>query len=300
MTRTLITGAAGFTGRYLTKLLAARGHEVHGLVYQPPALPVAELTKVHVGDLVDPSVSAQVVAAVRPDHVVHLAAISHVAHGDIDEMYRSNIVGTRHLLQALAHSDHLPQSVLLASSANVYGNALIEVIDEQSPMLPANDYGVTKVAMEFVASIFRPSLPIIVVRPFNYTGVGQSADFLIPKIISHARNAKAEIELGNLEVARDFSDVRTVVEAYARLLADPTAIGETFNVSSGQAVSLKSLIDMVARISGHSMKVRVNPAFLRANELRTLCGSPVKLHKSIGPLPHIPLEETLRWMLTAL
>ena len=128
----------------------------------------------------------------------------------------------------------------------------------------------------------------------------QSADFLIPKIISHARNAKAEIELGNLEVARDFSDVRTVVEAYARLLADPTAIGETFNVSSGQAVSLKSLIDMVARISGHSMKVRVNPAFLRANELRTLCGSPVKLHKSIGPLPHIPLEETLRWMLTAL
>lgn len=299
MMKTLITGAAGFTGRYLATLLASRGHEVHGLVYQAPASPVAELTGVYVGDLVDPAVSARVVAAVRPDYVVHLAAVSHVAQGDIDEMYRSNIVGTRHLLQALALSDHAPKSVLLASSANVYGNALTEVIDERSPFLPANDYGVTKVAAEFVASIYRPRLPIIVVRPFNYTGVGQSDGFLIPKIVSHARARAPEIELGNLDVARDFSDVRTVVQAYTHLLDAPAAIGETFNISSGQSVSLRTLIEMVGRISGHAMNVRVNPAFVRPNELRTLCGSAQKLKEAIGFVPQIPLEETLRWMLTA-
>jgi nucleoside-diphosphate-sugar epimerase len=136
-----------------------------------------------------------------------------------------------------------------------------------------------------------------VVRPFNYTGRGQSTEFIIPKIVAHARVAARTIELGNIDVARDFSDVRTVVDAYARLLNTPNASGGTYNVCSGRAISLEEMLDLVARLSGHHLDVTVNPSFVRANEVRHLCGSPTRLESVIGPLKQIPIEETLRWML---
>ena len=296
MTRTLVTGAAGFTGRYVAHALAERGHEVHGLVHMhEPEL--ADVAHVHEADLADLDAVRKIVDEVRPDHVVHLAAIAFVAHGDIEQMYRTNVVGTRQLLEALAASTATPSSVLIASSANIYGNAREGVLDETVPAAPANDYGVSKVATEYVAKLYASRLPITVLRPFNYTGRGQSVDFLLPKIVAHARARAPVIELGNLDVARDFSDVRTVAAAYAKLLTEPAAIGETFNICSGRAVSLREVVEMVSELSGHPLEVRVNPAFVRANEVRTLCGSPDKLEKVIGPLGSIPLRQTLGWML---
>lgn len=296
MTRTLVTGAAGFTGRYVVHALADRGHEVHGLVHMhEPDL--ADIVRAHEADLADLDALKKVVAEVRPDHVVHLAAIANVAHGDIEQMYRTNVVGTRQLLEALAGSPATPSSVLIASSANIYGNAREGVLDETVPAAPANDYGVSKVATEYVAKLYAPRLPITVLRPFNYTGRGQSTDFLLPKIVAHARARAPVIELGNLDVARDFSDVRTVAGVYAKLLTEPAAIGGTFNICSGRAVSLREVVEMVSELCGHPLEVRVNPAFVRANEVRTLCGSPDKLEKVIGPLDSIPLRQTLGWML---
>ena len=299
MTRTLVTGAAGFTGRYLTSLLAGRGHEVHGLVHHAPDAPIVDSSAMHVADLADHRAIADVVAKVRPDHVVHLAAITFVGHDDIEEMYRANVVGTRHLLEALSRLDATPTSVLLASSANIYGNARGGVLDETMRPAPANDYGVSKVAAEYVAQLYASKLPLTIVRPFNYTGRHQSETFLIPKIVAHARRRAPVIELGNLDVARGFSDVRSVVEAYARLLETPQAAGETFNICSGRAVSLREIIDMVSAISGHQFDVRTNPALVRANEVRILLGSANKLESVIGDLRRIPLEETLQWMLDA-
>jgi nucleoside-diphosphate-sugar epimerase len=296
MTRTLVTGAAGFTGRYLAHALAERGHEVHGLIHQhEPEL--AEIVSAHEADLADLDALKKVVAGVQPDHVVHLAAIANVAHGNIEQMYRTNVVGTRQLLEALALSPTTPSSVLIASSANIYGNAREGVLDETVPAAPANDYGVSKVATEYVAKLYAPRLPITVLRPFNYTGRGQSTDFLLPKIVAHARARAPVIELGNLDVARDFSDVRTVAAAYAKLLTESAAIGETFNICSGLAVSLREVVQMVSELSGHPLEVKVNPAFVRANEVRTLRGSPDKLEKVIGTLDSIPLRQTLGWML---
>ena len=296
MTRTLVTGAAGFTGRYVAHALAERGHEVHGLVHtHEPDL--ADIVRAHEADLADLDALKKVVSEVRPDHVIHLAAIAFVAHGDVEQMYRTNVVGTRQLLEALAGSATTPSSVLIASSANIYGNAREGVLDETVPAAPANDYGVSKVATEYVAKLYASRLPITVLRPFNYTGCGQSVDFLLPKIVAHARVRAPVIELGNLDVARDFSDVRTVADAYAKLLTEPAAIGETFNICSGRAVSLREVVEMVSELSGHPLEVRVNPAFVRANEVRTLCGSPDKLEQVIGPLDSIPLRQTLGWML---
>lgn len=299
MTKTLVTGAAGFTGRYLSQLLASRGHEVHGIVHHEVRDPVAGVARLHTADLADRSALARVVDEVAPDHVVHLAAIAFIAHGDVDEMYRANVVGTRQLLDVLAASEATPRSVIMASSANIYGNSRSGVIDESMPPAPANDYGVSKVAAELVGQLYRNSLPLIVARPFNYTGRGQAENFLIPKIVSHARRRAPRIELGNLDVARDFSDVRTVAEAYARLLESPEAIGGTFNICSGRAVSLDDIVQLVMSLSGHQMEVHVNPAFVRADEVKTLTGSAARLKAVVGDFDEITLPETLRWMLEA-
>ena len=299
MARTLLTGAAGFTGRYVAAALTARGHEIHAVVHDTPDEAIGGASEVHQGNLAELDAISRIVEAVRPDHVVHLAAIAFVAHGDVEQMYRSNILGTRQLLEALARSAAKPASIVLASSANVYGTAREGTQHEGQPLAPANDYGVTKVAAEYAASLYRAKLPIIVVRPFNYTGRGQSAEFIVPKIVEHARRRASVIELGNLDVARDFSDVRVVAEAYARLVSAPEAIGGTFNICSGRAISLQEVLDVVSLLTGHKLDVRVSPKFVRENEVRSLWGSPEKLKGVVGELPMIPFEDTLRWMLEA-
>ncbi len=294
MTRALITGIDGFTGRYLRCELEASGYEVYGTVHNEKRT----AGTVHALDISDRDRVRDVVAEVRPHVVVHLAAISFVGHGDAAAIYRVNIVGTRNLLEALALLDTPPRAVLLASSANVYGNAAVDVIDESVPPAPANDYAVSKLAMEYVARLWMDRLPIVITRPFNYTGVGQTKDFLLPKIVDHFRVQAPEIELGNLDVVRDFSDVRVVATTYRRLLECVPA-GEVFNVCSGVGCSLSDILRMMADIAGYEILAKVNPAFVRANEVKRLVGSHAKLTRVIGPLPAVPLVETLKWMYLA-
>lgn len=293
--RALLTGCHGFTGRYVARELEAAGYEVIGLAHDgdPPEDGVLR------ANLLDRAALRRAIAAARADVVVHLAAIAFVAHGDTDEIYRTNIVGTRNLLAALADADHAPRSVVLASSANIYGNAKVEPIDEDTPATPANDYAVSKLAMEQMARLWLDRLPISIVRPFNYTGVGQSENFLIPKIVAHFRRGARIIELGNTDVARDFSDVRDVARAYALSVAKPAG-GLAVNFCSGVAHSLDNVLAMMANIAGYRIEVRVNPAFVRANEVKRLVGSNARLRALTGFVPSIPLEETLRWMYSAL
>jgi len=290
----LLTGCHGFTGRYVAAELEADGYEVIGLAHDgdPPHAGVLR------ANLLDRTAVRRAVNEARANVVVHLAAISFVAHGDADEIYRTNVVGTRNLLEALADAGVKPRSVVLASSANIYGNATVEPIIEDTPPAPANDYAVSKLAMEYMARLWMDRLPITVVRPFNYTGVGQGENFLIPKIVAHFRGGEKVIELGNTDVARDFSDVRDVARAYAKVVAKAPA-GERVNFCSGTAHSLGDVLDVMARIAGYAIEVRVNPAFVRANEVKRLVGSNVRLRELAGFTPSIPLEETLRWMYSA-
>jgi nucleoside-diphosphate-sugar epimerase len=292
--RALITGLSGFTAQYMARELEAAGYRVFGTV-MPPA--DGDSTTFPV-DLCNRAAVLAMVEAVQPDVVVHLAGIAFVAHDDAQQIYRVNIAGTRNLLEALAAGRHRPSAVLLASSAHVYGNAAVPVIDEDVALAPANDYAVSKVAMEYMARLWMEKLPIIIVRPFNYTGRGQSENFLLPKIVSHFRRRIPQIELGNLAVARDFSDVRTVAQSYRRLLAAAPA-GETFNVCSGKSHSLSDVIQMMTEIAGYRIEVEVNPAFVRANDVLYLSGSNAKLTGAIGCAEHPPLFDTLRWMYEA-
>ncbi|MBN3852537.1 NAD-dependent epimerase/dehydratase family protein [Paraburkholderia sp. Ac-20340] len=294
MPNVLITGVQGFTGRYLAERLRREGYQVSGMTHGQGA-PEAGLYQC---DLLDRDAIAEVIDTVRPDCVVHFAAIAFVAHGDVDTMYRTNVVGTRNLLDALAESGNDLRSIMIASSANIYGNTAIDPLTEAVPPAPANDYGVSKVAMEYMARLWADRLPITFVRPFNYTGVGQSPRFVLPKLVDHFRRSAPEIELGALNVARDFSDVRMVVDAYAKLLALP-GTGEVYNVCSGTAHSLGEAIEMLERMAGYRIEVKVNPAFVRHGEVRYLRGSNEKLEAAIGPLERISLEDTLRWMYQA-
>src|SRR5689334_14681756 len=135
MARTLVTGAAGFTGRYVVDALVRLDHEVHG-VAQAPDASVPSLVAMHEADIADLDAMRAIVNAVQPDHVIHLAAIAFVAHEDVEQMYRTNVVGTRQLLEALSGAGRAPSSVLLASSANVYGNSREGQLDEETPTAP--------------------------------------------------------------------------------------------------------------------------------------------------------------------
>lgn len=296
MSRILITGVDGFTGRYLTRVLANQGHEVAGISHGTIASPIEGLAVAHMCDLTDAQRLTDIVAQLRPDKVAHLAAIAFVSHGDVEDIYRTNIVGTRNLLEAVSRAGGV-ESVLLASSANIYGNRVSGAINETVLPDPVNDYAVSKIAMEFVAQLYRERLPIVIVRPFNYTGVGQSIDFVIPKIVDHVRRKADRIELGNLDVARDFSDVRDIVLAYAKLLFEPRAVGEIFNICSGEASSLRDVIAMIKDMSGHEFDITVNPAFVRKNEVRMLWGNRSKIETMSGQRPVHALRDTLAWML---
>ncbi len=282
--RVLVTGASGFTGRYVMQSFTDAGATVLPLLAEGGRSV----------DLLDRGQVQAAVVAAEPDIVVHLAAISFVAHGDAEEIYRVNIVGTRNLLDALAKLPGGPSHVLLASSANVYGNTE-GMLDEASPAAPVNDYAVSKYAMEMMSRQFADVLPMTIVRPFNYTGVGQADRFLIPKIVGHFKRREARLELGNLEVSRDFNDVRNVADSYVRLSALPGR-GEVFNVCSGVEHTLMDVVGMMRDISGHSPEIAVNPAFVRANEVRTLVGDPSRLRAAVGAMQQRPLRETLQWM----
>lgn len=287
----LITGINGFTGRYMASELTRHGYRVSGIGSQSTG--GGQYRQV---DLLDAQSLKDCLAQWQPDIILHLAALAFVEHGDAAAFYQVNLIGTRNLLEAIAAMGKPPECVLLASSANVYGNATAGMLNEQSPLAPANDYAVSKMAMESMASLWRARLPLIIARPFNYTGVGQSEQFLLPKIVAHFKRRAAFIELGNLDVSRDFTDVRALVEAYRKLIAADTQ-GQTVNICSGHSYSLNDVITLCSAITGHQLEVRVNPAFVRQNEVKTLCGDASRLRALIGPWATPPLEETLRWML---
>lgn len=289
--RALITGIQGFTGHYMAAELSAAGYRVFGLGSQPSTK--SDYFQV---DLLDAKRLNAIVEQMKPHLVVHLAAIAFIGHGDPAAFYNVNVVGTRNLLVALNIVADNIEAVLLASSANVYGNTQEGVLSEASAVNPANDYAVSKLAMEYMANLWTEKLPIIIARPFNYTGVGQSEDFLLPKIVSHFRHKASEIELGNLDVWRDFTDVRALVKAYLGLLiAKP--IGETVNVCTGKTYSLREVIALCEAITLHNISIRVNPAFIRANEVKMLCGNASKLRSIVKGWNAPPLEKTLQWML---
>ena len=288
----LVTGAAGFTGRHLCAHLRGCGYRVFGLVEHAGADP-DEL----VADLLDAPAVAAAIRTAAPDHVVHLAAIAFPGHAEAAAIYRVNLTGTLTLLDALAREGLGRERVILPSTGTVYASSESGDLTETAPLAPATHYAVSKLAMEHMARLFARSLPITIVRLFNYTGPGQREPYLVPKIVRHFAERADAIELGNIDVVRDFLDVRTVVDAYQRLLTAPMAAGGTFNVCSGTGVAIRDIVATLEELTGHRIAIHVNPKFVRPDEPRRIVGSPAALEAIIGELRKLPLAKTLADML---
>lgn len=291
--RLLITGITGFTGKSLAKYLSARGYDVYGLISSK-----SENEKYYQCDLRDVTSIKGVIDKIRPEYIIHMAGISFPGEKNSLLVYDVNVIATCNLLDALVALKEVPQKVILASSAIVYGDQGCEVLDESMCPKPVNHYGCSKLAMEQMASNYKNKLPIIITRPFNYTGPGQESHFLIPKIISHFREGKKQIELGNLHVEREFNDIRDVCVMYTRLL-DSNVDGDTVNLCTERGITLMSVIEMMNEIAGYTIEVSVNPAYVRPNEIKLLVGSSTKLEALIGDISLRPFRETLEMMYNA-
>ena len=279
--RLLLTGADGFTGRHIEFAAVASGHEV---------LPLK-------ADLTDFELLEKEIRASKPTHVIHLAAISDVNDSHQENYYRVNLFGTLNLLKALESLEQIPEKVILASSANVYGANSGQLIKETREPKPVNQYAMSKLAMEYMSILHTVRLPILFTRPFNYTGVGHDNRFVIPKIVEHFAQGKHQIELGNLQVEREYNDVRNVAQIYLKLLQKGCK-GEIYNIASGRTYSLEVVINLLRNIAGQSLNVSVNPAFVRKNDIPVLSGDPEKLERCIGQVNWYGLQDTLVWMLT--
>ena len=288
--RVLITGGTGFTGGRLAVQLRKSGHEVIALCLEGGAPNTVTV------DLRDFDGLERALLQTNPGAIVHLAGIAAPSHDKLDEIYSANVLGTANLFAALAASKVKPRIVIVASSATVYaaGNA-DSPISEDAPLAPKSHYAISKYATEQIAGIYSNHFQITVVRPFNYTGPGQSSHFLVPKIVQHYAERRGEIRLGNLDLIRDFSDVERVTEAYARLLA-PSIKPTTVNICSGRPIHLRSILAMMEDLSGHRLKVVTEANFLREDEPRVVIGSPSRLEALVGALPNPEFRETLRRM----
>jgi GDP-6-deoxy-D-talose 4-dehydrogenase len=285
--RVLVTGGSGFTGRPLAERLRQNGHEVVTISHE------ADDAGALIVDLCDVDALTEALSRVRPGAVVHLAGIAATTYTDVGKIYSTNVVGTANLFAALSSAKIEPRIVIVASSAQVYAaqNGAAP-LTEDSPLAPQSHYAVSKRAAEDIARINADRFPIIVTRPFNYTGPGQAPSFLVPKIVQHYAERKSEIRLGNLDLFRDFSDVRRVVEAYYRLVSD--AIGpDTVNICSGRSVHLADIPKILQEISGRTIEIITDPSLVRRDEPLVIAGSPSRLEKLVGPLPNPDFRETL-------
>lgn len=290
MKKVLITGINGFTGVHLEKYLFKQGFDVFGTAIDIPKQDKHFQCNITKKDQVD-----RVISTVRPDYVIHIAAISFVGESNTSLIYDVNVMGTENILQSLVDHDVKPKKVILAGSATVYGNQGKEVLDESMCPKPVNHYGISKLAMEHMVANYFNTLNIIITRPFNYTGVGQEAHFLIPKIISHFKKNKKVIELGNLDVSREFNDIYFVCEVYKNLLECHEA-SAMVNICSGRGIKLLEVIAMMNKISGYTIKVQVNPDFVRKDEIKSLTGSNKKLINMIGQIEQKEFKNTLQDM----
>lgn len=286
--KALITGAGGFVGPHLASLLATEGDEVIGLDLRNGP------------DLLDSDGWKAALELHRPDVVYHLAGWSDVGASwrDPTETFRVNALGTLSILEAavLAKVDR----VILVSSADVYGpvEAADQPITERQAPRPQSPYGASKVAAETLGLQYQRAhdLGVIVVRPFNHVGPGQSSRFVAPAFAAQIAEAElrggGEVLHGDLSARRDLTDVRDVVRAY-RLLADAGVPGEVYNVCRGEAVAMEQLLAMLIERSMASITTAVDPARLRPVELPVLEGSHDKLTGLTGWQPEIPLAVTL-------
>ena len=253
-------------------------------------------------DLRDAARVCSAVAAIAPDAVLHLAAQSSVAQSFNDPLttISVNFLGTLNLLQALSEI-RFEGVFVYVGSADVYGKVPEAdlPVKETDPLRPRSPYAVSKVAAEALCYQWGQTekFRIVLTRPFNQIGPGQDGRFAIAdfarQIVEIRRQTRSPVLVtGNLEVTRDFTDVRDTVRAY-HLLLQSGQNGEAYNICSGRERTLRSMLVSLLEVAGVKAEIRVDPTRLRQSEQQRMAGDPGKLYKATGWTPEISMEKTL-------
>ncbi len=304
----LITGALGFVGRHLFRELTDAGYEVWASdlgSFCDDAGPPFDAARVRACDVTRSEELAQLLSEVVPGAVVHLAAQSSASRSfeHPQETFATNSLGTMNLLEAVRSA--CPDCAVLAvGSADAYGpQEGTSALDEDTPFAPVSPYALSKAAQDLMGIQYwrGHGIKVYRTRSFNHTGPGQTTTFAMPSFacqIAFAEAGRREpvIEVGNLEVVRDFLDVRDVVRAY-RLILERGSPGEAYNVCSGRPVELTSLLDILVSHSRVKITVTKSPERMRPADIPFLLGDNSKLRASTGWEPRYDIEQTLSELL---
>ena len=306
--RVLITGVAGFAGRHLLRHLVEQGgHEIHGADHAPleqisdPEPLRTALASYQPLEVTDAEAVAAWIRERSPDQVAHLAAQASGMES-IErpaDTYRVNALGALNVLEGLRVAAS-GATLLLVGSADIYGSGPAGgKIQEDAPVRPQNPYSVSKAAQDALGELYALSfeLRVIRTRTFTHTGPGQRPRFALAGFAEQLARIDAglmppEIRVGNLDVVREYGDVRDVVRAYGLLLARGVP-GEAYNVATGQGHRLRDLLDRLIAISGVRAAVSTDPARVRTRDTDHLVGDPAKLFAATGWTPALTLDQTL-------
>ena len=305
--RVLVTGIGGFAGPVVADALRSAGHEVLGLIQAEPISPrLAALGlpagAVHTGDVTDAAALGRLLAATRPDAVVHLAGVTFVpaAERDPRETYRVNVGGLLALLGAVRAE--VPKArVLAVGSADVYGAVERRELPvrEETPFRPVSVYGASKAAADVTAAQWARAygLDVVRARPFNHTGPGQDPAFVCSALARQVASIEAGtqepvLRVGNVDPVRDFSDVRDVAAGYVALL-ERGRTGEAYNLCSGSGSSIAEVIAILRTHARVALRAHSDPALRRAVDVERIVGSHERATRDTGWAPRIPLDATL-------
>jgi GDP-4-dehydro-6-deoxy-D-mannose reductase len=296
----LVTGAGGFVGSHLLELLEQGDDWI--LAWLRPNTEPSVIGK-RVGwlsvEMHDRDAVHAAIAQSRPDAIYHLAGVPHVGDSwsHTHETFAGNVLATHYLFDALRR-ERLAPRVLITSSATVYASSS-RAISESDPVNPNSPYGTSKLAQEMVArrSWEDDGIPGLIARSFNHVGPRQSPAFVAPSVARQIAEIEAglrppSLEMGNMEARRDIMDVRDTVRAY-RALMQSAQPGVPYNVCSGTATSIRSLVDLFVSKARVTITVVQDPARFRPNDTPLLLGDRSRIEKDTGWTPHIPLEKTV-------
>jgi GDP-4-dehydro-6-deoxy-D-mannose reductase len=300
LTDVLVTGANGFAGSHLLDLLAPSGAAITG--WSRPGHPLPE-NSAHVRwqsvDVMDAGAVRRAIAELRPSTVFHCAGAAHVGRSwnETRQTLASNVLGTHHLLNALREAA-VRARVLIPGSSLVYRQAA-RALTEDDPVGPSSPYGLSKLAQEMLGrrGIDEDRQEIFLTRSFNHTGARQNPSFAAPgfarqiALIEAGRTAPT-IAVGNLDAARDLTDVRDTVRAY-RDIVERGRPGAVYNVCSGKAYKIREVLDRLIALSRVSVQVRVDAARYRPNDTPLLLGNPALIESDVRWKPAIDLNKTL-------
>lgn len=298
--KALITGASGFVGQFMSRKLLDNNIETLGISRSNSYINGRQIEDYRC-DILDKLKLKTIIDSYKPEWVVHLAGPAFIPNsfGKPQETYDIIFQGTLNLLESLRETG-IDSKVLFVSSADIYGSSTKEVLPESEPYDPTNPYSSAKACSELLSKQFYKTygLNVVIARPFNHTGPGQAKDFVCSSFANQiaAMDEKSEKKLftGNIDVKRDFLDVRDVVDAYFDLLQQGIS-GEEYNVCSGRAISIREVIQLLFQQTNLSnYEIIIDPKKLRKNDIPIRIGDNKKIYERTGWSPKISIEQTMR------